>query len=88
MQFPLAETEAQCKRIGENVIIESHRFILQPDYLVAFNPKLIMGCTVKLTDTKIGYDENWVVEEVVHMINIGKTGEIKARTRIGCVYYA
>lgn len=88
LQFPLVETEEQCKRIGENVIIESHRFIKQPDYLVAFNPKLVVGCTVKLTDTKIGYDEEWVVEEVIHMLNIGKTGEIKARTRIGCVYYA
>lgn len=88
LQFPLAETEEQCKRIGENVIIESHRFIKQPDYLVAFNPKLVVGCTVKLTDTKIGYDEEWVVEEVIYMLNIGKTGEIKARTRIGCVYYA
>ena len=88
LQFPLAETEEQCKRIGENVIIESHRFIKQPDYLVAFNPLLVVGCTVKLTDTKIGYDENWVVEEVVHMINIGGKGEIRARTRIGCVYYA
>lgn len=88
LDFPLAETEAQCKRIGENVILESHGFIKQPDYLVAFNPKLIVGCTVKITSATIGYDEEWVVEEVIHMFNIGKDGEIKARTRIGCVYYA
>jgi len=88
--FPLAETEAQCKRIGENIILDSHRFIKQPDFLVNFNPKLIVGHTVELTDKKIGYDgDRYFVEEVIHTININrKTGAIKQRTRIGCVYYA
>lgn len=88
LQFPLAETKAQCKRIGEYVIIESHRFTKQPDYLVAFNPKLVVGCTVKLVSPAIGYNEEWVVEEVIHKLNIDDKGAIKARTRIGCVYYA
>lgn len=89
LEFPLAETAAQCKRIGENVILDSHRFTKQPDFRVAFNPKLIVGCTVELTDKKIGYDEDeYLVEEVIHYIDIDSEGKIKARTRIGCVYYA
>ena len=90
LPFPLAETTAQCKRIGENIILDSHRFIKQPDFLVNFNPKLIVGETVELTDKKIGYDgDRYFVEEVIHTISINKkTGAVKPRTRIGCVYYA
>lgn len=90
LDFPLAETEAQCKRIGENIILDSYRFIKQPDFLVNFNPKLIVGETVELTDKKIGYDgDRYFVEEVIHTISINKkTGAVKPRTRIGCVYYA
>jgi len=89
LEFPLAETVGQCKRIGENIILDSHRFIKQPDFRVPFNPKLIVGCTVKLTAKKIGYDEDsYLVEEAVHYIDIDKEGKIKARTRIGCVFYA
>ena len=90
LPFPLAETTDQCKRIGENIILDSHRFIKQPDFLVNFNPKLIVGETVELTDKKIGYDgDKYFVEEVIHTISINsKTGAVKPRTRIGCVYYA
>jgi len=90
LPFPLAETTGQCKRIGENIILDSHRFIKQPDFLVNFNPKLIVGNTVELTDKKIGYDgDRYFVEEVIHTISINsKTGAVKPRTRIGCVYYA
>ncbi|MFH1231072.1 MAG: hypothetical protein V1709_06195 [Planctomycetota bacterium] len=87
LNFPLAETEAQCKRIGENIIKDSHRWIEQPDFRVPFNPKLIVGHTVQLTDTKIGYNaDKYLVEEVVHYIEIKNDG-VKARTRIGCVFY-
>jgi len=90
LPFPLAETTAQCKRIGENIILDSHRFIKQPDFLVNFNPKLIVGNTVELTDKKIGYNsDRYFVEEVIHTISINsQTGAVKPRTRIGCVYYA
>ena len=90
LPFPLAETTAQCKRIGENLEIDSHRFTKQPDFLVNFNPKLIVGKTVELTDKKIGYDgDRYFVEEVIHTISINsKTGAVKPRTQIGCVYYA
>ncbi|MCK4329311.1 hypothetical protein KAX02_05660 [candidate division WOR-3 bacterium] len=90
LPFPLAETTDQCKRIGENIILDSHRFIKQPDFLVNFNPKLIVGHTVELTDKKIGYDgDKFLVEEVIHTISINsKTGAVRPRTRIGCVYYA
>lgn len=90
IEFPLAETEAQCKRIGENIILDSHRFIKQPDFLINFNPKITVGETVGLTDNKIGYDgDNYFIEEVVHNISINrKTGVMIPRTRIGCVYYA
>ena len=89
LEFPLAETEAQCKRIGENIILDSHRFTKQPDFRVTFNPKLIVGHTVELTDKKIGYNESrYLVEEAIHYIDIDGEGKIKARTRIGCVFYA
>ncbi|MCK4328338.1 hypothetical protein KAX02_00690 [candidate division WOR-3 bacterium] len=90
LPFPLAETTAQCKRIGENIILDSHRFIKQPDFLVNFNPKLIVGHTVELTDKKIGYSASrYFVEEVIHTISINsKTGAVRPRTRIGCVFYA
>ncbi len=89
LNYPLAETTAQCQRIGENIILDSHRFIKQPDLMVMFNPKLIVGQRVNLTDKKIGYDDDdYFVEEVVHYINIDKDGKVKGRTRIGCVYYA
>lgn len=90
LNYPLAETEEQCKRIGENIILNSHRFIKQPDELINFNPLMIVGQTTKLTDTKIGYNgERWFLEEVIHSFSIdNKTGAIKPRTRIGCVFYA
>jgi len=90
LNYPLAETKGQCKRIGENVILNSHRFIKQPDELINFNPLMIVGQTTKLTDTKIGYKgERWFLEEVIHSFPIdNKTGAIKPRTRIGCVFYA
>jgi len=90
LEFPLAETEAQCKRIGENIILDSHRFIKQPDFLVNFNQILIVRNTVELTDKKIGYNaDRYFVEEVIHTISINsQTGAVKPRTRIGCVYYA
>ena len=89
LEFPLAETEAQCKRIGENIIPDSHRFIEQPDFNVQFNPKLIVGQTVELTDKKIGYNKDrYFVEEAIHTIGADAEGRMKARTRIGCVYYA
>jgi hypothetical protein len=89
LEFPLAETEAQCKRIGNNIILDSHRFIKQPDLEIAFNSKLIVGETVELTDKKIGYDEDrYPAEEVIHTIDIDSEGKMKARTRIGCVFYA
>jgi len=89
LPFPLAETPEQCKRVGENVILDSHRFTEQPDFRIIFNPKLIVGHTPELTDKKIGYDKSrYLVEEAIHYIDIDKEGKIKARTRIGCVFYA
>ncbi len=87
---PLAETEAQCKRVGNNKILDSHRYTKQPDIFVNFNPLLIVGHTVELDDTKIGYNgERWLTEELTHSFAINsETGAIKPRTRAGCVFYA
>jgi len=87
---PLAETEEQCKRVGTNVILDSHRYTKQPDVFVTFNPLLIMGHTLELSDTQIGYNgERWIAEEAIHTFEIdNKTGAIKPRTRVGCVFYA
>jgi len=87
---PLAETDAQCRRVGENKIKDSHRYTKQPDILINYNPLLTIGQTAELYDTKIGYDgERWIIEEIVHTFPINpKTGAIKPRTRAGCVFYA
>lgn len=87
---PLAETEAQCKRVGENKIKDSHRYTKQPDILINYNPLVTIGQTVALYDTKIGYNgERWIIEEIIHTFPINsKTGAIKPRTRAGCVFYA
>jgi len=87
---PLAETEEQCKRVGENKIKDTHRYTKQPDILVNYNPLLTIGQTVRLYDTKIGYNgENWLVEEIIHTFSIdSETGAIKPRTRAGSVFYA
>lgn len=87
---PLAETEEQCRRVGENKIKDTHRYTKQPDILVNYNPLLTIGQTVRLYDTKIGYNgENWLVEEIIHTFSIdNKTGAIKPRTRAGSVFYA
>lgn len=88
-EYPLAETEAQCKAIGQRRIRGSHRYTKQPDYLVNFNPKIVSGEVVKLTDEKIGYNERWRIEEIVYYFDIDpETGAIKPRSRIGCVFYA
>ena len=88
-EYPLAETEAQCKDIGQRRIRDSHRYTKQPDYSVNFNPKIISGEAVKLIDKKIGYNERWRIEEIVLTFDIeSETGAIKPRARIGCVFYA
>lgn len=91
-EYPLAETEAQCIDIGQRRIRDSHRYTKQPDYLVNFNPKIVAGEAVKLTDKNIGYtvfNGRWRIEEMVIYFDIDPgTGAIKPRTRIGCVFYA
>ena len=88
-EYPLAETKAQCIDIGQRRIRDSHRYSKQPDYLVNFNPKIIVGEAVKLTDKNIGYNERWRIEEIALTFDIDpETGKIKPRTRIGCVFYA
>ena len=91
-EYPLAETEAQCIGIGQRRIRDSHRYTKQPDYLVNFNPKIVAGEAVKLTDKKIGYtifNGRWRIEEIVLTFDIDpETGKIKPRTRIGAVFYA
>ena len=90
LPFPLAETEEQCRRIGENLILDSHRFIEQPDEKANLNPKLIVGHYVELDDKKIGYNASrYFVEEAIHTIDIDpETGAVSGSTRIGCVKYA
>ena len=87
---PLAETEEMCTRIGNNKILDSHRFIHQPDILVNFNPLLTVGQNISLTDTKIGYSgERRFTWQIQHLFPINKkTGAIKPRTKGSMVYYA
>ena len=90
LQFPLAETEEQCKRIGENLILDSHRFIEQPDLEANLNPLLIVGHYIELDDKKLGYSASrYLIEEAIHTIDIDpETGAVTVRTRKGCVIYA
>jgi len=87
---PLAETEEQCKRVGNNKILDSHQYTKQPDILVNFNPLLVVGQTLELEDTKIGYNgERWIAKQVSHSFSINnETGAITPRTKCGCVFYA
>lgn len=87
---PLAETEEQCKRIGNDKILNSHRFTHQPDILVNFNPLLTIGQTIALDDTKIGYNgDRRFAAQLSHVFPINrKTGAIKPRTKGSFVFYA
>lgn len=86
IEFPLIETQTQCKEIGKKIIRDGHRSITQPNFEVPFNPLLFTGQTIEITDKKIGFSaERWHVESVSHNI---EANPVKGRTQVGCVYYA
>jgi len=88
IEFPLIETQEQCIAVGKKIIRDSYRGLAQPNFEVPFNPLLIPGQTIEITDKKIGFsEERWYVESVVHSIEAGE-GLLKGRTQAGCVYYA
>ncbi|MBA7549238.1 hypothetical protein ES705_41714 [subsurface metagenome] len=88
IEFPLIETQEQCIAVGKKIIRDSYRGLAQPNFEVPFNPLLIPGQTIEITDKKIGFsEERWYVESVVHNLEAGE-GLIKGRTQVGCVYYA
>jgi len=88
LQFPLAENRSQCKGIAKHIIRESHRFKFQPDFEIPFNPLFLPGQTVGLTDAMIGFAERYHAEAVKHLIGADPEGKPRARTLLGCVYYA
>jgi len=88
LQFPLAENVSQCEGIAKHIIRESHRFKYQPDFEIPFNPLFIPGQTVGLTDKMIGFAERYHAEAINHIIGADSEGKPKARTILGCVYYA
>lgn len=86
IELPLIETQDQCIEIGKKLIRDSHNDLAQPNFEVPFNPLLIPGQTVEITDEKIGFSaERWYVTSVAHNIQINP---VKGRTQVGCVYYA
>lgn len=88
IEFPLIETQEQCIAVGKKIIRDSHKMLAQPNFEVPFNPLLIPGQTMEITDKKIGFsEERWYVENVAHNLEAGE-GLIKGRTQVGCVYYA
>ena len=88
LEFPLAENASQCEGIAKHIIRESHRFKFQPDFSIPFNPLFVPGQTVGLTDPMIGFAERYHAEAVRHLIGADPEGKPKARTYLGCVYYA
>jgi len=88
LEFPLAENSKQCEGIAKHIIRESHRFKFQPDFEIPFNPLFLPGQTVGLTDKMIGFAERYHAEAVRHLIGADPEGKPKARTYLGCVYYA
>lgn len=88
LQFPLAENSSQCEGIAKHVIRESHRFKFQPNFEIPFNPLFLPGHTVGLTDPQIGFAERYHAEAIAHLITVDPEGRPKARTILGCVYYA
>jgi len=88
LQFPLAENVDQCEGIAKHIIRESHRFKYQPNFEIPFNPLFTPGQTVGLTDNGIGFNERYHAEAVNHIIGVDSEGKPRARTQLGCVYYA
>jgi len=86
IEYPLLETEAQCKALGSKIIRDSHRLGQQIDFLIPFNTLIQTGQTIAIIDKKIGLTERYYIEAVNHNIDIAE-GKIKARTQIGGVYY-
>ena len=88
LEFPLAENASQCEGIAKHIIRESHRFKFQPDFEIPFNPLFLPGQTVGLIDAMIGFAERYHAEGVRHIIGADPEGKPRARTQLGCVYYA
>ena len=88
LQFPLAENSSQCEGIAKHIIRESHRFKFQPNFEIPFNPLFLPGQTVGLADPQVGFAERYHAEAVAHLITVDPEGRPKARTLLGCVYYA
>ena len=88
LEFPLAENAKQCEGIAKHIIRESHRFKFQPDFEIPFNPLFLPGQTAGLIDAMIGFAERYHAEAVRHIIGADPEGKPKARTQLGCVYYA
>jgi hypothetical protein len=88
LEFPLAENAKQCEGIAKHVIRESHRFKFQPNFEIPFNPLFLPGQTAGLTDPQVGFAERYHAEGVMHIISVDPEGKPRAKTLLGCVYYA
>jgi len=88
LQYPLAENVSQCEGIGKHIIRQTHRFKYQPEFEIPFNPLFVPGQTAGVADNGIGFGERYHTERVRHIIGASPEGKPKAKTEIGCVYYA
>ena len=88
LQYPLAENVSQCEGIGKHIIRQTHRFKEQPEYEIPFNPLFTPGQTAGLSDNGIGFNGRYHAEKVRHIIGVSSEGKPKAKTELGCVYYA
>jgi len=88
LQYPLAENVSQCEGIGKHIIRQTQRFKEQPEYEIPFNPLFVPGQTAGISDNGIGFSGRYHAEKVKHIIGVSSDGKPKAKTLIGCVYYA
>ena len=84
----MAENVSQCEGIGKHIIRQTHRFKYQPEFEIPFNPLFLPGQTAGVADNGIGFNERYHAERVRHIIGVSSEGKPKAKTEIGCVYYA
>ena len=84
--YPLLETTAQCEAVGKKIIRDSHRLLGQTELSIPFNPLVLTGQTVLITDTLIGIEERYYIESVNHNIGFGD-GKVNAETVLGGVLY-
>ncbi len=86
IEYPLLETQEQCAAVGKKIIRNSHKIGIGI-FEIPFNPLMIPGETVGLSDRKIGLTQRFLIEGVGHNGIFDDEGKIKVRTVVVGVRY-